>query len=113
MSFRAIPRKLLIHDVSYTPKKKNTSGWGGQDDPNTITIKKVRFEPSSQVRKTGTNEEKLVKGVLFIDAKNSDPFVIPIAESSIEFNGEKLTVESSEPIYAKKDQPHHVEVTLT
>lgn len=112
MSFRPIPKRILIHEVDYTPFTKSTSGWGGDSKAKSQLIKKVRFEPSKTVRKTNTNEEKLIKGTLFIDGKYSEPFIELEVKSVIEYKGEKLIVESCDPIYGRKDTPHHYEVTL-
>lgn len=112
MPFKAIPKKALIHEVEYKEKKESTNGWGGSGDAEVQTIKHVRFEPSSEVVKTGENEEKLIRGSLYIDAKHSEPFIIPVVDSIVVFNGNKLIVQTSEPVYATNDKPHHVEVTL-
>lgn len=112
MLFKPIPKKVLIHEVIYTPPTKSVSGWGGSDSTEPITIKNVRFEPSESVKKTKTNEEVLIKGNLFIDSKYSKPFLELKANSKIEFKEQILIVESCEPIYAEKETPHHYEVSL-
>lgn len=112
MSFKPIPRRILIHEVIYTPFIETNSGWGGDSESKSEVIKRVRFEPSKLVRKTNVNEEKLVKGTLFIDAKYSKPFIELEVNSVVEYKGKSLIVESCDPIYEKKDTPHHYEVIL-
>ncbi|MGX6993942.1 putative minor capsid protein [Vagococcus penaei] len=113
MSFKPIPKKLLIHTVTYKPKKANNGGWGSGSSTKEQLIKYVRFKPKNEVMKTGVNDEKLIKGILYIDAKHSKPFIEPKVDSTIKFNGMDLTVLSCEPCFTTNYEPHHFEVILT
>lgn len=112
MSFKPIPKKNLIHSVTYTEFEGNTGGWGGGFENESQEIKHVRFQPKSEVKKTSQDEEQLVRGVLFIDQKHSKPFIPLVPQSEVEFQQENLTVLTCEPIYALSDIPHHYEVEL-
>ncbi len=113
MSYKPIPRKLLIHSVTYTEKSDNDGGWGGGSENEPKVIKHVRFKPKNAVRKTSQNEEKLIKGILFIDAKYSKPYIPLVVDSTVNFNGADLTVLSCEPCFTDDYEPHHYEVELT
>lgn len=112
MSYKPIPKKALIHTIIYTEKSDNTGGWGGSSENEPETIKHVRVEPKNSVKKTAENEEKLVKGLLFLDAKYSKPFKELVVDSEIKFGGQSLTVLSCEPAYTDSFEPHHYEVEL-
>jgi len=112
VSFKPIPKKALIHKITYTEFEENTGGWGGGSNNEPREIKHVRFQPKSEVKKTSETEEKLVKGVLFIDQKHSKPFIPLVPQSDVVFQGESLTVLTCEPVYTISEIPHHYEVEL-
>lgn len=112
MLYKPIPKRLLIHEITYTEKSNNTGGWGGGSENEVKVIKNVRIKSKNAVKKTAENEEKLVKGILFIDAKYSKPFIPLVVDSKVSFKGTDLTVLSCEPVFTDIDTPHHYEVEL-
>ena len=111
MLFKPIPKKLLIHSVIYEKKSENMA-WGGKGNQAPVTINRVRFEPDFKKVLTGTNQEQVIKGILYMDAHYSLPFVIPKVDDVIIYAEDPLTVVSCEVLYTLSDTPHHVEVTL-
>lgn len=105
---RPIPLKLLPHTINYHEKTDSGRYEGGYEDP--IEIKNVRVEDSNSVIKTGPNEEKKLKGKLFIDIVNSSPAIEMKPKSKIEFNGKEMIVENVKPVYAF--DIHHYKVSL-
>lgn len=109
---RPIPKKLLIHTVEYHEKIDDSRYGGGYMPP--IVINFVRLDISYAVKKSSSNEEKLFKGLLFIDAVNSSPAIEMKQDSKVIFeeNGRKRTliVQNVKPLYGFK--LHHYEVEL-
>lgn len=112
IDMRPIPKRLLIHSIEYHKRIKDSRYGEGYEDP--VTINFVRIEISYNVKKSASNEEKLFKGLLFIDAVNSSPMIEPKKESKITFDegNEKreMFVQNVKPIYGFKF--HHYEVEL-
>lgn len=111
MLFKPIPKKLLVHSVIYEKQSDNTA-WGGKGNQESVTINRVRFEPDFKTVVTGLNQEHVIKGILYMDACYSEPFIIPKVDDVIIYKEEPLTVVSCEVLYTLSDTPHHVEVTL-
>lgn len=103
-----IPKELLIHNITYC-ERINDDRYGGRfKEP--ITISNVLVQPSDEIVKTGPNEEKLLKGTLFIDCINSQPAFELIPQSKITFEDKEMIIQNVKPIYAFK--LHHYEVGL-
>jgi hypothetical protein len=100
--------QFLIHSAEYYEKQEGSRYDGGYAAP--ITISNVLIQPSTSVKKTGTNEEKLLKALLVLDAVNTKPFVKPVYQSKIVFDGEEMIVQAVREIYGFT--LHHYEVDL-
>lgn len=110
---KPIPKRMLIHQVDYYERIEGGRYDGGYADKLTIT--NVLFQPDGTVAKTGDNEEKLIKGILYLDAQNSSQCFGMIAQSQVKLISddgveETLVVQHSQPVYAFK--LHHYEVQL-
>lgn len=78
MSFKPIPKHLLIHEVLYqAPKSEDDGSMGSGELPKAQRIEHVRFTPKRKRIIKTDNTEVLTNGVLYIDAVNSKPFVNP------------------------------------
>lgn len=113
MRARPIPKVVLIHQVDYYERIEGDRYGGGYADKLTIT--NVLFQPDGTVSKTGDNEEKLIKGILYLDAQNSSQCFDMKAQSQVTLINddgveETLIVQHSQPVYAFK--LHHYEVQL-
>ncbi|MCW3745405.1 minor capsid protein [Enterococcus gallinarum] len=76
MSFKPIPKHLLIHEVIYqAPKSDDDGSMGSGELPKPQKIEHVRFTPKRKRIVKMDNTEVLTNGVLYIDAVNSKPFV--------------------------------------
>lgn len=107
---RPIPKKLLNHTVTYTPPAEE-GPWGGQQGEPQI-LEHVRLQSSSSVKKTNQNEEKLLAGVLYIDAKHSMPFIEPKSKGTIRYEGKDMIVQNVKAVRAFGPDPHHYKVEL-
>ncbi|MDG6156174.1 minor capsid protein [Lactococcus formosensis] len=113
VSFKPIPKKLLIHEVSYIPPEKEGDGSiGGNTDQEPKIIKRVRFNPNHKLIKKPGNVESFTTGVLFIDSVNSAPFISPAEGGTIVFKGRKLKVIECKEAYTDQVEVHHLEVML-
>ncbi|WP_313627584.1 putative minor capsid protein [Enterococcus italicus] len=113
MLFSPIPTHVLIHKVTYQPPTIEDDGsMGNGENPEKVEINHVRFAASRKKVTRTDNTEVLTNGILFIDAVNSDPFIIPSESGEIIFNGSKLTIVQVKEEYTDQMQPHHVEVML-
>lgn len=110
MVIKAIPKKLLIHTVTYA--KKESDRWGEETMKEEKALKNVRMEPSSRVVRDKNNAEIQLAATLFYDCRNSRPKDIRFEEDDIIiFNGQKHSVQTVEPLYAGK-RLHHIEMGL-
>lgn len=108
---KPIPKKLLPHTVVYTPPGEDDGPWGGSvGEPQ--TLKHVRLQSSTAVKKTGQDEEKLLAGVLYIDSVNSKPFIEPVSTGTIEYEGKRMVVQNVKVVRAFGPDPHHYKVEL-
>ncbi|MBU9711065.1 putative minor capsid protein [Evansella tamaricis] len=110
---RPIPRKLLIHEVEYREylgSGRNGETWA--EDKDMISLKHVRIEPSSEVKRTAYGDERQLHGILFIDHRNSNPNIKPKEKSKVYFNGQEHFVNKVDVIYGLGNTPHHYEVEL-
>ena len=108
---RQIPKKLLQHSVVHR-SGPTTDEWQNPTFTDVKTVKNVRVDPSSAVKKTKDNQEKVLAALMFYDCRNSSPREVTFAEGDqIEFIGMKYTVVSVEKLYDEK-RLHHLEVGL-
>lgn len=113
MLFEPIPKHLLIHNVIYqAPTVENDGSMGSGETPSPKEIKYVRFAPSRKKVTRSDNTEVLTNGILFIDAVNSEPFIIPSESGKIVFNGYTLSVVQVKQEFTDQLAPHHLEVML-
>lgn len=105
---RPIPLVLLPHTIEYHERETGGRYEGSYKPP--ITIRNVRVEKSNAVVKTGPDEEKALKGKLFMDVVNSSEAFEMVPQSKIVFQGKEMFVENVKPITAY--ELHHYEVQL-
>jgi len=108
---RPIPKRLLIHSVTYEEYKEDDGYGDSFADP--IEIKNVRVEPKSAIARSNIREDIEGSTLLFLDRRHSSPFLRPVERSRITFNGRRYEVSSVDEFYADSDVVHHLEVTLT
>lgn len=112
-SFKPIPKRLLIHEVTYIePEAESDGSMSGSSDPTQTVIKHVRFTPTRKKVALPDNTETYTNGVLFIDAVNSDPFINVSEGGMIIFRNQKLKILSCLEAYTDQPTPHHLEVQL-
>lgn len=112
-TFKPIPKRLLIHDVTYYPPKTEDDGSMGSGTENQETeIKHVRFEPKRKKLVRPDNSETITNGILFVDYVNSEPFIELHEAGQIEFRGRKLSIVHVNELYTTNQTPHHLEVML-
>lgn len=107
---RPIPLPLLIHEVVYEEYAGNDE-WGETYLPP-VTLRKVLVQPASNINRSNIAEEKQYKAVLFFDMTYSTPKVTFKEKSKVTFNGETMTVQKVNTLYALSTTPHHIEVEL-
>jgi len=108
MGVRPIPKNLLIHEVEYREYIQDDR-WGDRfGDP--VTLRYVRVEPASDLRRDATKESMPSETVLFIDRVHSSPFIEPKEKSKITFRGREYEVHQVKALYAFG--LHHYEVVL-
>ncbi|MCC4043758.1 putative minor capsid protein [Enterococcus gallinarum] len=113
MSFKPIPKHLLIHEVLYqAPKTEDDGSMGSGKLPKAQRIEHVRFTPKRRRIIKTDNTEVLTNGVLYIDAVNSKPFVNPSEDGTITFQNRKLKIVECYEVYTDQLSPHHIEVML-
>lgn len=109
---RAIPKHLLIHQVTY---HKQISGNGFYDENSLdagVVLTNVRMEPSTKVVRDKNNSEIQLAATLFYDCKNSRPKKITFeVDDVIIFHDMKHQVKVAEPLYDDK-RLHHYELGL-
>ena len=105
-----IPLYLLIHTVIYEEYQDNSDGYGeGYKDP--VTLRNVRVEPVSSLRRSNTTETQTFNSILFFDMTHSTPQVNFVEKSKVTFNGQEMVVSKVNPMYSLK--LHHYEIELT
>ena len=113
MSFKPIPKHLLIHEVLYQPLNLRMMVlWVVENCLKAQRIEHVRFTPKRKRIIKTDNTEVLTNGVLYIDAVNSKPFVNPSEDGTITFQNHKLKIVECYEVYTDQLSPHHIEVML-
>ena len=107
---RPIPLPFLIHEVVYEEYAGN-DGWGETYLPP-VTLENVLVQPVSNISRSNIAEEKRYKAILFFDMTHSIPKVTFKEKSRVTFNGETMTVQKVNTLYALSTTPHHIEVEL-
>ncbi|MBM7585846.1 hypothetical protein JOC86_002388 [Bacillus pakistanensis] len=107
---RPIPVSLLIHEVTYEEPIPD-DGWSEESYKPAITLKNVRVESSSNIKRTNTGEQILYKSLLIVDVVNSSPIPEFKEKSKVTFNGDVMYVNKVNPIHAFT--LHHYEIELT
>ncbi|MDU0404892.1 hypothetical protein ML8HA_00678 [Lactococcus lactis] len=113
MLFEPIPKRLLIHEVTYTePSNVGDGSMGGGSKPKSTVIKNVRFTPTRKKVTKSDNTEAYTNGILFIDSVNSSPFIEINEGGKILFKNKKLNIIGCLEAYTDQGTPHHLEVQL-
>lgn len=113
MSFKPIPKHLLIHEVIYqAPNPDDDGSMGSGELPNPQKIEHVRFTPKRKRIIKTDNTEVLTNGILYVDAVNSKPFVNPSEDGTITFQNRKLKIVECYEVFTDQLNPHHIEVML-
>lgn len=113
MLFEPIPKRLLIHEVTYTePSNVGDGSMGGSTKPKSTVIKNVRFTPTRKRVIKSDNTEVFTNGILFIDSVNSSPFIDINEGGKITFKNKKLNIIGCLESYTDQETPHHLEVQL-
>lgn len=104
-----IPHEVLIHEVTYE-EYLGEDRFGEAYGPP-VTLGKVLVQPVSSIKRSSTSEEEAFSSLLFFDCVNSFPSEVKFKKlSKITFNGEEMTVNKINPIYAFR--LHHYELEL-
>lgn len=114
MRLHPIPKRNLIHTITYEEYKgEDPFGGGGDDFAESETLSRVLFQPKSSLRRDGNGEEIQLTGIIFLDAKNTPDFKPLIEKSRITFNGKDMRVNACKPLYAFDPKtPHHYEIEV-
>ena len=107
---KPIPRRLLIHSVTYEEYAGN-DGWG-ETYLSPVTLENVLVQPVSNISRSNIAEEKRYRAILFFDMTHSTPKVTFKEKSRVTFNGETMIVQKVNTLYALSTTPHHIEVEL-
>ncbi|MBS5873431.1 MAG: hypothetical protein KIC46_04850 [Clostridiales bacterium] len=107
-----IPRSALPHNIVLRAPGQ-TDAWDGETERSAGTeIRYVRIEPSSKLVSDTQNGQIQLSALLFYDCTNSTPRGISWKQGQkITFNGQPMTVQVVEPLYAAQAL-HHYEIGL-
>ncbi|MGJ9460289.1 putative minor capsid protein [Oceanobacillus sp. CF4.6] len=107
---RAIPKKLLIHNVDYE-KNLGDDGWDSTyDEP--IAIENVRVEATSRLQRGSNSEGTAISHVLIVDRKHSTVFPDFKPGDRVIFREIPREVVDVKPFYAFGPEIHHYEIEL-
>lgn len=111
---RPLPKSWLIHDITYIEKTEGTDDYGNPIHTDPIEIEFVRYDQTTVFSRDNTQTKIVAEGVIFIDAVNSSPLPEKfVEESTIVFEGRKLTLKKIIPCYyPNKNQIHHYELEV-
>lgn len=111
---RPLPKKWLIHEITYIEKLDGTDDYGNPLEAVPIIINHVRYDQSTVFSRDSTQSKIVAEGVIFVDAVNSSPLPEEfVEESKIEFNGRELTLKKVIPCYyPTKNEIHHWELEV-
>ncbi|MBC2196815.1 putative minor capsid protein [Listeria booriae] len=105
---RPIQRRLLPHSVGY--REYITQGKHGEEWKDSISITRVRVEPTNKVVTSSEGDEIQSNTRIFIDRVNSNPAFALAEKSKIIFDNKEYVVASVATLYASSTQVHHWEV---
>lgn len=107
----AIPKKLLIHTVTYA-REGEEDRWGNAELVDRQELRYVRMEPSSKIVRDKNGAEIQLAVTLFYDCRNSRPMNLSFkTDDIIIFNEHKYRTSLVEPLYDGK-KLHHYELGL-
>lgn len=106
---RPIPKKLLLHTVSYEAFIQDDYG-NKYASPQTIQY--VRVEPKNAIARSNIRDDEEGTTLLFLDQRYSTPFLRPVERSRITFNGRRYEVNRVNEFWADEATIHHIEVEL-
>lgn len=109
---KPIPHSALPHNIVLRAPGQ-TDAWDGETERSAGTeIRYVRIEPSSKLVSDTQNRQIQLSALLFYDCTNSTPRGISWKQGQkITFNGQPMTVQVVEPLYAAQAL-HHYEIGL-
>ena len=116
-----IPRSVLKHDVVLHV----CTGVDRYQNPSTndVSVTQCFVQPSNETRKTTTNTEVLLRGLMFADVRGTLPYGYDFNAAkntseanghalTLTFNGQEFTVATVETLYDDNGQLHHYELGL-
>jgi len=114
MKIRPLPKKWLIHTITYEERLKGKDSYGNPRYSDPVIIKHVRFDDSTVFSRDTTDTKILANAVIFVDATHSTN--IPekfVEESKITFN-EKVYVLKKviDCYYPQKNEVRHYELEV-
>lgn len=114
MFIRPLPKKWLIHEITYEGFTGEKDDWGNEAYEQPLTIKNVRFDDSTVFSRDKTQTKVVANAVIFIDATNSSPLPSEFKEQSkVKFKGKEYIVQKVVPCYyPNKDEVRHWELEV-
>lgn len=105
-----IPPQLLPHQFDYF--EKNGKGRYGAKFKDGVSIRRARISLEKKIIVNQQAKSIELSGDLYIDAKNTKPFIELVPDSYIVWNGEKLRVNAVTGVY-DSDKLHHYKIKLS
>ncbi|XQY90645.1 putative minor capsid protein [Metabacillus sp. HB246100] len=112
MSIKPIPKKILIHTVTYEEWVEGDGITTEDGFKAPVTLSNVRVQHVSDLTVNTNNKELKYDAILFFDMKNSKAsgkFTF-VEESKITFEGKEMFIQKVDPVYAF--ELHHYELGL-
>lgn len=112
MVVKPIPMHLLVHTAQYEEFQEGDGITSSDGYKAPVTLKNVRVQYLSNVKRNTNSEELLYEAMLFYDAINSlssGPFEF-VEKSRVTIDGKIMIVEKVNPVVAIK--LHHYEIGL-
>lgn len=106
-----IPRSLLCHEIVL--KKVVAKNSRGKETYSEIPFKRVRVDPSSQMKHDKTGADIRLQSVLFHDFRNSVPINVSLyaLDDIVIFEGKQYRIASIDLLYDAR-KLHHLEIGL-
>lgn len=113
--FPPIPKALLPHSATHEYGVKVKDEWQNVTWPNSQTLSRIRFEPTSKLIKTKDNREVQLSALMFFDCRNSFPAdaMFAIGDQIVQTNGAKYEVVGGITPIFEASKPHHYELELS
>lgn len=113
MNVRPLPKRWLIHEITYEGYTGKKDDWGNIAYDKPITIKHVRFDDSTVFSRDNTQTKVLANAVIFVDAKNSYPVPDFKEQSKVKFNEKDYVIQKVVPCYyPTRNKIHHWELEV-